>query len=168
MVAVVESPYIEIDESPSKQAGQDETSNEGLVSALRADNERLKEMNSRLNAVLNLTLDDFDDFVNETERKANANKPAVKLSRIRVWISRPLTYAEIEQLTTDHTTDDLSRINDSGLPLKLRVAKNREHVWVDGALSSRVLYELIAATLETHFVNVYPKAVRTFHEYNGE
>lgn len=152
--------------SPSETVGKDETSNADELASLRNENAVLRANTEFISDLLDDTLSEFDAYVTKVENR-KASTP-VKQSRIRVWLSRPLSYAEVEHLTTDHSDPNLGRINDNGRPLSLRVASNREHVWVDGALSSRVLYELVAAALETHFVNVYPKAVRTFTEYNGQ
>jgi hypothetical protein len=94
-----------------------------------------------------------------------------KHSRIRVQLSRPLTVAEAEKLTSDHHTIsgrlNVSRREDDGFLFKLRVSPNRTHVWVDADLPSRDLYEVVASALDSHFVNVYPTAVRTFTEYHA-
>jgi len=93
--------------------------------------------------------------------------PKVVTSRIRVLLSRPLTWAEKEYIETDHLDPHLRRINGND-GLKLWVSPNFEHVWAEADMGSRILYEIVAATLEHSFVNVFPKAVRTFREYNGE
>lgn len=94
-----------------------------------------------------------------------------KHSRIRVQLSRPLTVAEVEKLTTDHNVIggrlNVSKREDDGFLVKLRVSPNRTHVWVDADLPSRLLYNVVAAALDSHFVNVYPTAVRTFTEYHA-
>lgn len=96
-------------------------------------------------------------------------EPKVTTSRIRVLLSRPLSWAEVEDLTTDNTDYHLRRTNAiKDIPFKLWVAPNRQHVWVEGDLGSRWLFALVAAALEEHYVNVFPRAVRTFTEYNGE
>lgn len=118
------------------------------------------------------------DYSNELERRldslVSSSKPTETISRIRVMLSRPLTWSEVEELTTDHVDPHLRRFSqrtnlftaDRGFNLK--VAPNRQHVWVEGYAGSRILYDLVARSLDEHFVNVYPKAVRTFSEYNGE
>lgn len=94
--------------------------------------------------------------------------PKVVTSRIRVLLSRPLTWAEKEDLETDYQDMDLRRIRESeDNSLKLWVAPNHEHVWVEAEMGSRLAFEVVAASLAGLFVNVYPKAVRTFREYNG-
>lgn len=103
-------------------------------------------------------------------KQANpVSKEKLSTSRIRVQLSRPLTWAEKEHLETNHDDPDLRRINDTTKPLglSLRVADNKEHVWVEAPFGSRITFELLAAALEQNFVNVFPKAVRTFREYNG-
>lgn len=94
-----------------------------------------------------------------------------KHSRIRVQLSRRLTVAEIEKLTTDHNVIggrlNVTRREDDGFLVKLRVNPNGTHVWVDADLPSRLLFEVVAAALDSHFVNVYPTAVRTFTEYHA-
>lgn len=107
--------------------------------------------------------------VTEKKKKAEVSVPKLSTSRIRVQLSRPLTWAEKEHLETDWTDAHARRVNDvkrSGV--SLRVAENREHVWVEAPFGSRITFELVAAALEQHFVNVFPKAVRTFREYNGD
>jgi hypothetical protein len=91
-------------------------------------------------------------------------------SRIRVLLSRPLTWAEKEDIETDWTDPHQRRIKgvDNGLGVKISVAPNFEHVWLEGYVGSRILFEIAAALLEQEYVNVFPKAVRTFREYNGE
>jgi hypothetical protein len=105
----------------------------------------------------------------EIKDAVSPKRPVEKQARIRVWLSRPLTWAEKEWIETNHDDPHSRRINqtDTG-GLKLRVSTDMQHVWVDGYFGSRVLFDLVAAVLEQHFVNVFPKAVRTFTEYNGE
>lgn len=101
-----------------------------------------------------------------TERNAPVK---VATSRIRVQLNRPLTWAEKEELETNYVDADLRRIKESTTDgFKLWVSPNREHVWVEAPFGSRLAYELVAASLEYTFVNVFPRAVRTFREYNGE
>jgi hypothetical protein len=92
----------------------------------------------------------------------------VKKSRIRVQLSRSLTWAEKEWLETDKTDPHYRRIDGVASGVKLWVAPNFEHVWAEADFGSRILFDIVAAALESNFVNVYPKAVRTFREYNGE
>lgn len=95
--------------------------------------------------------------------------PKVVTSRIRVYLSRPLTWAEKEHIETNHLDTHLRRIDGSDQDrFKLWVSPSHEHVWAEAALGSRVLFEIVAATLEHNFVNVFPSAVRTFREYNGD
>lgn len=94
--------------------------------------------------------------------------PKVTNSRIRVQLSRPLTWAEKEALETNWEDEHERRINITDNPLVLTVAPNFQHVWAEAPFGSRILFDLVAAVVEQHFVNVYPKAVRTFREYNGE
>lgn len=91
-------------------------------------------------------------------------------SRIRVLLSRPLTWAEKEDLETDWNDPHQRRVNgvNNDLGVKIHVANNFEHVWAEGLAGSRVVFDLIAAILESEYVNVFPRAVRTFREYNGE
>lgn len=109
----------------------------------------------------------YDEPFNSLVPKSNKYKH----SRIRVQLSRPLTVAEAEKLSTDHHTIggrlNVSRRQDDGFLFKLRVSPNRTHVWVDADLPSRPLYDVVAAALDAHFVNVYPTAVRTFTEYHA-
>jgi len=88
-------------------------------------------------------------------------------SRIRVYLSRPLTWAEKEELETDYEDLHLRRVNGQD-GFKVWVSPNLEHVWAEAEFGSRLLYEIVASELANEFVNVYPKAVRTFREYNGE
>jgi hypothetical protein len=108
--------------------------------------------------------------VSPKKGKQKKAKPKAQLltSRIRVQLSRPLTWAEKEHLETNWTDPNLRRISDVSPVLKLRVAENKEHVWLEAPFGSRIAFELLAAAVEQHFVNVFPKAVRTFREYNGE
>jgi hypothetical protein len=111
----------------------------------------------------------FGNMDRELAAERNAKTPKVVNSRIRVLLSRPLTWAEKEDLETDNLDPHLRRIDgtdDDGF--KVTVAPNFEHVWAEAAYGSRVLYEVIAAALEHKYVNVFPRAVRTFREYNGE
>lgn len=92
----------------------------------------------------------------------------VVTSRIRVQLSRPLTWAEKEALETNYVDEHLRRVNESGTGVKLHLNSARTHVWAEAHFGSRILFEIVSAALEQHFVNVYPTAVRTFREYNGE
>lgn len=100
----------------------------------------------------------------------NAPEEKVKNSRIRIELSRPLTWAEKEALETNWDDPHERRIKDTndGLLLVLNLAPDFQHVWAEAPFGSRILFDLVAAMLEQHFVNVYPTAVRTFREYNGE
>lgn len=113
-------------------------------------------------------------FTDSTEDLKVAAKTPVRdsrtvKSRIRVQLSRPLTWAEAEDLTTDGSDPHLRRLDGNGFDgLKLWVSPTHTHVWAEAPYGSRHLFELVASFLETSYVNVYPKAVRTFREYNGE
>lgn len=100
--------------------------------------------------------------------KEEASPAKVATSRIRVQLSRPLTWAEKEALETNNSDVHSRRINESANGFKFHVSQNKEHVWAEAGFGSRILYDLVAAALEQHFVNIYPIAVRTFREYNGE
>jgi DNA-binding beta-propeller fold protein YncE len=109
---------------------------------------------------------DYYPLNHATNTNIATPKPKTKLSRIRVELSRPLTIAESEHLTRNHHTLR-ARVLNAG-DLKLRVNPNGTHVWVDAAMSSRALFDIVRAALDSHFVNVFPRAVRTFTEYNGQ
>jgi hypothetical protein len=122
-------------------------------------------------SVLEGLIDIAEDFLFEEKAYRAEKSPQYKHSRIRVQLSRPLTVAESEKLSTDHHVIggrlNVSRRRDDGFLFKLRVSPNRTHVWVDADLPSRPLYDVVAAALDSHFVNVYPTAVRTFTEYHA-
>lgn len=100
--------------------------------------------------------------------RRNAAPKTVK-SRIRVQLSRPLTWAEKESLETDNVDPHLRKIDGKrNGAFKIWVSPNFEHVWAEADFGSRLLFEVVAAALEHNYVNVFPRAVRTFHEYNGE
>lgn len=132
-----------------------------------------------LQEALDRDLDVFDKLQDEITELAfknailemRTNSGTYKHSRIRIQLSRPLTYAEREKLTTDHHTVgarlNVARNTVNGFLFKLRVSPNGTHVWVDADTPSRLLYEVVAAALDAHFVNVYPTAVRTFTEYHA-
>jgi hypothetical protein len=82
-------------------------------------------------------------------------KMPVKLSRIRVQLNRPLTEAEVEDITH------------RGIQFRLRVSPNRLHVWADGAMNSRHMFPIVAKVLAENYVNLFPRAVRTFSEYRS-
>jgi hypothetical protein len=109
-----------------------------------------------------------DQVATKTPAKESVSK--VVKSRIRVLLSRPLTWAEREDITTDFADPHYRRLDgQSELDgLKLWVSPNGEHVWAEAPYGSRPLYDLVAITLENSYVNVFPRAVRTFREYNGE
>lgn len=93
----------------------------------------------------------------------------VKPCRIRILLSRPLTWAEKEDLETNWDDPQFRRINGDNVDgLKLWVAPNFEHVWAEANVGSRLLFEDVANVLANDYVNVFPKAVRTFREYNGK
>lgn len=77
----------------------------------------------------------------------------VKLSRIRVQLNRPLTEAEVEDITH------------RGIQFRLSVSVNRLHVFAEGAMDSRRMYPIVAKVLAENYVNLIPRAVRTFTEY---
>jgi hypothetical protein len=110
------------------------------------------------------------DLATERNARVNASAPKVVNSRIRVQLSRVLTWAEKEELERD-TADPHWRKLDGSSPidgLKLWVSPERTHVWAEAPYGSRRLYELVAGLLASDYVNVFPTAVRTFREYNGE
>jgi hypothetical protein len=107
-----------------------------------------------------------EKVANKVQQTPKSNSTLVT-SRIRVALSRPLTWAEKEELETDYSDPDLRRINGRTDKFKVSVSKERTHVWAEAAYGSRILFELVAASLENNFVNVFPIAVRTFREYNG-
>lgn len=160
-------------QSPSEVAGRDETKvaltqwEENLLNAVKAGD------------TVALPTDLFEDLVEIAEEYSDSIRPSFlvektpnyKHSRIRVQLSRPLTVAEREKLNTDHHIVggrlNVSRRRDDGFLFKLRVSPNGTHVWVDADLPSRLLFDVLAAALDQHFVNVYPTAVRTFTEYHA-
>lgn len=160
-------------QSPSEVAGKDETEVElslwekNLLADLRNKTQVAVPASTFNN--LNLVAEEF--FKKVYRESLAVRSKNYKHSRIRVQLSRPLTVAEAEKLTTDHHTIggrlNVSRRLDSGFLFKLRVSPNRTHVWVDADLPSRPLYDVVAAALDQHFVNVYPTAVRTFTEYHA-
>lgn len=112
---------------------------------------------------------DADLATNKVAKATKEDTPKLVASRIRVQLSRPLTWAEKEALETNNLDVHSRRINDSNVTgFKFHVSSNKEHVWAEAFFGSRLVYDLVAAALEQHFVNVYPTAVRTFREYNGE
>ena len=159
--------------SPSEVAGRDETKfaltdwEQNILDGIREGD------------TVALPVDLFEDLVVIAEDYADSLKSKslvekslyYKHSRIRVQLSRPLTVAEREKLNTDHHIVDgrlnVSRRRDDGFLFKLRVSPNGTHVWVDADLPSRLLFDVLAAALDQHFVNVYPTAVRTFTEYHA-
>lgn len=79
----------------------------------------------------------------------------VRLSRIRVLLSQPLTWAEAED------------IKHRGVNFRLSVSPNRQHLWAEGAMDSRQMFRIVAKVLAERYVNYFPRAVRTFSEYSG-
>ena len=160
-------------QSPSEVAGRDETKfaltdwEQNILDGVREGD------------TVALPVDLFEDLVVIAEEYSESLKsnslvdksPYYKHSRIRVQLSRPLTVAEREKLNTDHHIVggrlNVSRRRDDGFLFKLRVSPNGTHVWVDADLPSRLLFDVLAAALDQHFVNVYPTAVRTFTEYHA-
>lgn len=156
--------------SPSELAGK---MDQDLKTAESEKDRYIKQLEEALDLDLQL-FDRYEDEllkfkVAELVRNDLKNSRTYKHSRIRIQLSRPLTYAEREKLTTDHHTVgarlNVAR-NINGFLFKLRVSPNGTHVWVDADTPSRLLYEVVAAALDAHFVNVYPTAVRTFTEYH--
>lgn len=99
---------------------------------------------------------------------ARRNAPKTVNSRIRVQLSRPLTWSEKEALETDSLDPHLRKIDGKrNGNLKVWVSPGFEHVWAEADLGSRLVFEMIAAALAHNYVNVHPVAVRTFREYNG-
>lgn len=84
-----------------------------------------------------------------------AKRRPVKLSRIRVQLNRPLTEAEVEDITH------------RGIQFRLSVSVNRLHVFAEGAMDSRRMYPIVAKVLAENYVNLIPRAVRTFTEYRS-
>lgn len=76
-------------------------------------------------------------------------------SRIRVQLNRPLSWAEAEDVTHQ------------GVEFKLTVNADRTHVRADGAMNSRQMYRILAKVLADNYVNVFPRAVRTWSEYRA-
>lgn len=109
----------------------------------------------------------WTDSTDDLKALAAKEIEPVKKSRIRVELSRPLTWAEKEYLETDHLDPHARRIDGTD-GLKLTVSSDFQHVVAEAEYGSRILFELIASALEHSFVNVFPTAVRTFREYNGE
>jgi len=107
-----------------------------------------------------------------TETPSEENKiPQTVTSRIRVLLSRRLTWAEKEDLETDQTDWHMRRTNQvsklTGDSFRVWVDNDFEHVWLEGEMGSRLLFDLIVDRLANGYVNVFPKAVRTYREYNG-
>jgi hypothetical protein len=109
----------------------------------------------------------FGNMDRDLAAERNAKTPKVVTSRIRVLLSRPLTWAEKEDLETNTLDNHLRRIDGSD-GFRFWVSPGFKHVWAEARFGSRILYEIVAAKLETSYVNVFPRAVRTFREYNGE
>ncbi len=104
-----------------------------------------------------------------TETPTEEKNTQVVKSRIRVLLSRPLTWAEKEDLETDWSDPHLRRAGKvSDNSVKMWVDNDFEHVWAEAYLGSRVLYSIVALRLELDYVNVFPRAVLTKREYNGE
>lgn len=78
---------------------------------------------------------------------------SVNQSKIRVKLSRPLTWAEYEHLRIEY----LWRVEATD---KLRW----EFVFTDPDLDSRGLFGDVAYTFGNDFVNVFPTSVRTLQE----
>lgn len=85
------------------------------------------------------------------------NKPRkpLKHSRIRVQLNRRLTEAEVEDITH------------RGVQFRLSVSSDRQHVEAHGPMNSRQMFPIVAKVLAENYVNLLPRAVRTFSEYSG-
>jgi hypothetical protein len=163
-------------ESPSEVAGR---MDQALAESANGNVESLGDFTQYVPTSREQVLSELEDLAADLDFLAGILSPVVEVeksklykhSRIRVQLSRPLTVAEVEKLTTDHNVIggrlNVTRREDDGFLVKLRVNPNRTHVWVDADLPSRLLYEVVAAALDSHFVNVYPTAVRTFTEYHA-
>lgn len=113
--------------------------------------------------------DSTDDLKVATNTPTEEKIPTVVTSRIRVLLSRPLTWAEKEDLETDWADVHLRRNGKhSGNDVRIWLDNDFEHVWAEGLIGSRLLYEVVALRLEFDYVNVFPRAVFTKREYNGE
>lgn len=104
------------------------------------------------------------------QRNAKVAIPKVVNSRIRVQLSRKFTWAEKEDIERDTFDPHLRKLDGKSSVdgLKLTVSPERNHVWAEAPYGARPLYALVADLLATYYVNVFPTAVRTFREYNGE
>lgn len=104
------------------------------------------------------------------KRNARVEAPKVVKSRIRVQLSRTLTWAEKEDLEKDELDSHERKLDGKSSidGLKLSVSPERTHVWAEATYGSRHVFDLVSHLLADTFVNVYPTAVRTFREYNGE
>jgi len=162
--ALTEEYNSEFDDSPSAVAGRDET-------RLRANSSSAIELTDYDLALVLGALEEAAHDLFGNSLVSSAKSKDYKHSRIRVQLSRPLKTAEIEKLTTDHHVIggrlNVTRRDDDGFLFKLRVSPKGTHVWADADVPSRLLFEVIAAALDAHFVNVYPTAVRTFTEYHA-
>lgn len=86
----------------------------------------------------------------------DGHKPRkVKHSRIRVQLNRPMVWGEVEDITH------------KGLQFKLSVSADKQHLWVEGPMDSRQMNRIVAKVLAENYVNLFPRAVRTFSEYSG-
>lgn len=177
--------------SPGELAGHMDSAarehDSNMLSDLQTRNAALEEANAELgerlervlsdNRQLALTLVDTEKWLTEsenelyrkdTEEYMRKSAQQVAPSRIRVYLSRQLTWSEAETFRNDHHVVS-GRLPVPSLVSNLRVRVNRDRraIYVDANLPSRDLYAVVASALEAHFVNVHPVAVRTFAEYNG-
>lgn len=125
---------------------------EFLVNEVNGDTAYMTALEDRLMEL------EYAEFERQMRNLAN-EKPA----RIRVYLSRQLTWSEAETLSSDHHV-----LKGRGVDLvSVRVGKSRRTVYVDAYMPSRELFTVLASALDAHFVNVHPSAVKTFNEFNG-
>jgi hypothetical protein len=138
-----------------------------------------EEWNQRSSKTETAFLFGYDSAIQDLESLADElealEQNQVQRSRIRVKLSRPLTWAEKEWLETDLDDPHLRRVNLSDHPdtdhtIEVVRDGNGEftYVWVEADFGSRIAFDIVAQILEQEFVNVFPRAVRTDREYNGE
>lgn len=97
----------------------------------------------------------FTDFLEVFGMPPQRTPKKVRHSRIRVQLNRPLTYAHVEDITH------------KGLQFKLSVAPNRTHLWAEGPMTSRQMFDIVEKVLAENYTNYFVRAVRTFSEYSG-
>lgn len=166
------------DQSVSEQFSVEPNYFEELT-RLRQENQKLAQANENLKQDVEVIDEENDNLwkdyyealnaLAEVQLEKLAKAGNVTHSRIRVYLSRQLTYSEVEKLNGNRNVISERVKNSSllGLDLSLHVGKERRTIYVNGYVNSRDLYSAIAAALDAHFVNVHPEAVRTFAEYNG-